>query len=209
MTRSEFRESLVRAALDAREAAYAPYSNFAVGAALADADGVIHVGSNVENASYGLTVCAERVAIWSAVAKGVRSMETMAIATDGGLAPCGACRQVMAEFAEDLELLLVDSQQANRVVTVSLPAKEGVEVPTEADLQAVFDRVDIDGVGYRGVVDPVDANRHGCFGGAGLAVRVDRLIGEYHVFKRGRGQVLKSTSGRGSNTNRPSLRNVD
>ena len=120
MTRSEFRESLIRAALDAREAAYAPYSNFAVGAALADANGVIHVGSNVENASYGLTVCAERVAIWGAVAQGVRSMETLAIATDGGLAPCGACRQVMAEFVQDLELLLVDSQQANRVVTVSL-----------------------------------------------------------------------------------------
>ena len=115
MTHSEFRESLVRAALDAREAAYAPYSNFSEAT-----DGSLYDGCNVENASYGLTVCAERVAIWSAVAKGVRSMETMAIATDGGLAPCGACRQVMAEFAEDLELLLVDSQQTDRVVTVSL-----------------------------------------------------------------------------------------
>jgi cytidine deaminase len=120
MNRSELNESLIRAALDARDKAYAPYSKFAVGAALADSDGVIHLGSNVENASFGLTVCAERVAIWNAVSKGVRSFEGMAIATDGGLAPCGACRQVLAEFAKELVLLLVDAEHTERVIEVSL-----------------------------------------------------------------------------------------
>lgn len=113
-------ESLVRAALKVREEAYAPYSNFAVGAAVVDTDGVIHVGSNVENASYGLTVCAERTAIWNAISKGSRSFSAMAIATEGGLAPCGACRQVMAEFAQDLPLLLVDANQPEQVVLVHL-----------------------------------------------------------------------------------------
>ncbi len=111
---------LVNAALDARATAYAPYSRFAVGAALLDAEGAIHVGSNVENASYGLTVCAERVAVWKAVSSGMQSFEAMAIATDGGLAPCGACRQVMAEFSKDLALLLVDAKNADRIVEVSL-----------------------------------------------------------------------------------------
>lgn len=120
MTRSDLNRSLIRAALDARDRAYAPYSHFAVGAALVDADGVIHLGSNVENASYGLTVCAERVAMWNAISQGAHTFEAMAIANHGGLAPCGACRQVMAEFVKDLPILLVDASQTEAVVEVSL-----------------------------------------------------------------------------------------
>lgn len=94
---------LVAAALSARERAYCPYSNFAVGAALRTAGGALHTGTNVENASYGLSICAERNAIAAAVAGGMRpgGMAAIAIAAVGDqpVSPCGACRQVIAEFA--------------------------------------------------------------------------------------------------------------
>ena len=93
-------EELVSAAWSAREKAYAPYSKFKVGAALLGADGRIFPGCNVENLSYGLTNCAERVAIGAAVAKGVTKFDTVAVVADTGvpISPCGACRQVLAEF---------------------------------------------------------------------------------------------------------------
>lgn len=93
-------DRLVEAAWQARESAYAPYSNFAVGAALLAADGRIFPGCNVENISYGLTNCAERVAIGAAVAAGVREFVAVAVVADTGvpISPCGACRQVLAEF---------------------------------------------------------------------------------------------------------------
>jgi cytidine deaminase len=93
-------DELVTAAWQAREAAYAPYSGFAVGAAVLAADGRRFTGCNVENLSFGLTICAERVALASAVAAGAREFLTLAVVADTGVpvSPCGACRQVMAEF---------------------------------------------------------------------------------------------------------------
>jgi len=94
-------ESLVSAAWEARLNAYAPYSQFHVGAALLAADGRVFTGANVENASLGLTMCAERVAIGAAAAAGVRSVKAIAVASvdDEVTVPCGACRQVMSEFS--------------------------------------------------------------------------------------------------------------
>ena len=89
---------LVRAAVAARRRAYAPYSRFTVGAAVLAAGGKIYTGCNVEDASYGLTVCAERVAIHTAVATGRRRLRVVAVAGAPGITPCGACRQVMDEF---------------------------------------------------------------------------------------------------------------
>lgn len=114
------RRSLFDAALNARRNAYAPFSHFAVGAALVDATGLIHVGCNVENASYGLTVCAERVALQSAVASGRRDFLGLAVAAAGGSAPCGACRQVLAEFCRDLPIWLIDTEDPDRIVETTL-----------------------------------------------------------------------------------------
>jgi cytidine deaminase len=98
---------LVEAAALARANAHAPYSNFAVGAALECEDGTVFTGCNVENLSFGLTMCAERVAIGAAVAAGQRAFRRIAVvaATDVPISPCGACRQVMAEFHPALKIL--------------------------------------------------------------------------------------------------------
>lgn len=88
--------------------AYSPYSNFAVGAAVLTVDGSIYLGTNVENASYGLTICAERVAICNAVTKGKRNITAIALyARKGDASPCGACRQFIAEFGESIEVIYV------------------------------------------------------------------------------------------------------
>jgi cytidine deaminase len=105
------RQALIAAACEIRKQAHAPYSEFHVGAALLTASGKIITGCNVENASYGLTICAERSAICSAIACGERQFIAMAVATPGGHSPCGACRQVLVEFAPDLPILLVDSDK--------------------------------------------------------------------------------------------------
>ena len=95
-------DQLITAATAARLAAYAPYSNFQVGAALLAKNGHVFTGCNVENLSYGLTICAERNALFAAVAAGVREFEAIAIVADTRepVSPCGACRQVMAEFGD-------------------------------------------------------------------------------------------------------------
>ena len=100
---------LLRAALAASQRAYAPYSEFKVGAALLVQSGEVFSGCNVENASSGLTMCAERVAVCAAVAAGHQVFTAMAVASPGAAAPCGACRQVLAEFAEFLPIVEVDS----------------------------------------------------------------------------------------------------
>ena len=103
-------EALTSAALQARLNAVAPFSKFKVGAALEDSEGRIHTGCNVENATYGLTVCAERIAVFKALSEGVRKFRRVAIAADADVLtpPCGACRQILWEFCGDIEIILVN-----------------------------------------------------------------------------------------------------
>ena len=112
-------ERLVAAATEVREAAYTPYSHFAVGAALLTPSGVIYRGCNVENASYGLSVCAERNAIFHAVAEGVRQFGAVAVVTENAVTPCGACRQVLAEFNPEMVVIVADLAGGRRVYRLS------------------------------------------------------------------------------------------
>jgi cytidine deaminase len=102
-------KSLIESALNARLEAYAPYSGFRVGAAVLCDDGRVFTGANVENASYGLSMCAERVAVANAVSAGSRRFEMLAIATDTEIpsSPCGACRQVLSEFGPEIMVVMV------------------------------------------------------------------------------------------------------
>jgi len=109
MLTNEMRETLIQKAVHARDWAYAPYSEYAVGAAVLTESGKIFDGVNVENAVYPLTICAERVAIFKAVSQGETSFRAIAVATKNGGTPCGSCRQVMAEFGMDMVILLADS----------------------------------------------------------------------------------------------------
>jgi cytidine deaminase len=101
-------DHLITAAKQARENAHAPYSNFRVGAALRATSGRIFSGCNVENATYGLTVCAERVAIFKAISEGERGFDAIAVSTDTETltSPCGACRQLIWEFCGDIPVIL-------------------------------------------------------------------------------------------------------
>ena len=111
-------DSLQAAALAALENAHAPYSKFRVGAALEDASGRVHTGCNIENATYGLTLCAERVAVFKAVSEGVREFRRIAGAADTETLtpPCGACRQILWEFCGDIEITLVNLHGKSEVV---------------------------------------------------------------------------------------------
>lgn len=103
-------EALIGAALEARENAYAPFSKFRVGAALEDASGRVHTGCNIENATFGLTMCAERTAIFKAISEGVREFRRIAVAADTDILtpPCGSCRQLIWEFCGDIEVILAN-----------------------------------------------------------------------------------------------------
>jgi cytidine deaminase len=108
MLTNELRKSLIQAAIQARQWAYAPYSNYPVGAALLTASGRVYDGINIENAAYPETICAERVAVFKAVSEGEREFEAIAVVTENGGPPCGACRQVLAEFGLDIVILIAD-----------------------------------------------------------------------------------------------------
>jgi len=103
-------EKLIKEAEKARKRAYTPYSKFQVGAAVLCADGKIFTGCNIENASFGLSVCAERVAIFKAISEGSTKFESIAVIgdTDKPCSPCGACRQVISEFGEDIPLIMAN-----------------------------------------------------------------------------------------------------
>jgi cytidine deaminase len=110
-------DALVEAALAARSNAFAPFSKFRVGAALEDADGRIHTGCNVENATYGLTICAERVAVFKAISEGARKFARVVVAADTDVLtpPCGACRQILWEFCGDIEVFLVNPRGKSEI----------------------------------------------------------------------------------------------
>lgn len=110
MLTNELRTRLIQLALEARERAYAPYSNYQVGAALVTPSGRYFTGANVENAAYPTSMCAERVAIFKAVSEGKREFVALAVVTSNGGTPCGACRQVMAEFGLDTVVLIADAE---------------------------------------------------------------------------------------------------
>ena len=113
-------KTLYEAALDVAKNAYAPYSNFNVGAALLLPDGTIQTGINIENRSYGATNCAERTAVFSAIAKGYKTFTAIAIATPDAnypVAPCGICRQVLTEFAPENTPVIFGNTYENRVET--------------------------------------------------------------------------------------------
>jgi len=111
-------ESLIAKAMEAREKAHVPYSHFAVGAALLARSGRIYTGCNVENASYGLSICAERTAVFKAVSEGERDFEAIAVVTEKGVTPCGACRQVLLEFGEDIQVIVANGAGEYRVFTL-------------------------------------------------------------------------------------------
>ena len=122
---------LIADALQARERAYAPYSHFTVGAALKTRNGRVFTGCNIENLSYGLTICAERAAVFAAVAAGEREFEALAVVADSlsPVTPCGACRQVLAEFSPSLPVCSANLE--GKVYTSSIAellprAKEGI-----------------------------------------------------------------------------------
>ncbi len=116
MSLSPETQALIRAAREARAYAYAPYSGYAVGAAVLTEDGRVFAGCNVENASYGLSVCAERVAVFGAAAAGAQQLVAAAVCTPDGGTPCGACRQVLLEFAAAPDQFTVWVVSPDRVI---------------------------------------------------------------------------------------------
>lgn len=118
MISDKIKATLLATACQSRSMAYAPYSNYRVGAAVLGADGQIYSGVNIENASYGLTVCAERVALFKAVAAGVKRILAVAVCTQNGVSPCGACRQVLSEFGDDIPVYISDEMGNSRTTTL-------------------------------------------------------------------------------------------
>ncbi|MDP2599366.1 MAG: cytidine deaminase [Deltaproteobacteria bacterium] len=114
-------KDLIQKALDTRKNAYAPYSQFAVGAALEAENGTIYTGCNVENASYGLSICAERTALVKAISEGAKKFKRLAIVADTpeAVTPCGMCRQMLMEFSPEMELILANTKGKSETVVLS------------------------------------------------------------------------------------------
>jgi len=113
------KHDLITQALQVRQQAHVPYSHFSVGAALQTTSGQVFTGCNVENASYGLTICAERGAVMKAVSEGARDFEAIAVVSENGVTPCGACRQVLAEFNLELRVIVADLEGNSRAYRLS------------------------------------------------------------------------------------------
>jgi cytidine deaminase len=108
MTSEETRDRLIQMAIDARAFSYSPYSNYPVGAALLTDSDEVFSGTNIENAAYPTSMCAERTAIFKAVSQGKKNLKALAVVTKDGASPCGSCRQVMAEFSLDMQVFIAD-----------------------------------------------------------------------------------------------------
>jgi cytidine deaminase len=131
MITDETREDLVRRAIEARQWAYAPYSHYPVGAALLADSGRVYTGVNIENAAYPNGICAERVAVHKAVSEGERQFEAIAVATANGGTPCGACRQVLAEFGLDTLVIIADEHGRVVLETDVIGLLPGAFTPTD------------------------------------------------------------------------------
>ena len=131
------RTSLVKAAATVREFAYAPYSNFRVGAAVMSKSGNVFVGCNIENASLGLTICAERAAVAAALANGNREFVAIAVVTDfpNVVFPCGACRQILSEFNPSMDVIAATTQGKSETISLA----ELLPRPSEKILRQVPD----------------------------------------------------------------------
>lgn len=130
MTSSQVQpEELIARASLAREFAYAPYSEYKVGAALLARSGRVYLGANVENAVYPLTMCAERIAVFNAISEGEREFDALAVVTANAGSPCGACRQVMREFAPQMRVYISDEKGNYREASIGelLPDSFGPE----------------------------------------------------------------------------------
>jgi cytidine deaminase len=126
----EIREMLVQAAIEARQHAYVPYSGYQVGAALLTQDGQVVRGCNIENAAYSPCICAERTALAKAVSEGIREFTAIAVVTDNGGSPCGVCRQMLYEFAPNMDVIIADGEgkvYAELSLTELLPRGFGPE----------------------------------------------------------------------------------
>lgn len=122
-------KELFRMAVEASENAYAPFSNFHVGAALLTEDGKVFTGVNIENSSYGATICAERTAMVKAISEGARDFESIAIAGNGGTSwPCGICRQFMYEFCPDIRVISGENEDELQVYTLKELLPEGFKL---------------------------------------------------------------------------------
>ena len=112
-------EKLIKTAIDMRKKSHSPYSNYRVGAAVETESGKIIGGCNVESSSYGLTCCAERVALYSAISEGHDNFKSMAISTENGGMPCGACRQVIWDLCNDIKIYICNGKELLRTINSS------------------------------------------------------------------------------------------